>query len=266
MKTTACRMAIVALLAALTVSGSASAQTVTIDALIARVVAEPNTQPYQMTADFTTRATLNMSTGKVTVVAVGTILESRAASGDPRRRKATVTGVEVPLLLRPFSNSIRQIVTDMVETERKFAEFVPLFDIFIQQELGGNRFALGGVRQDIVTEVMTKYGQAAFTKDPIHRRAIAKWLFAPSQRASIVRGGHAYALSALVDEAGLVHQLTIFYEWGVLGNRFSFVTIGGRSFWREVAGDTSTELAGVGRVEGVIVIQFANHCLNCTTR
>ncbi len=254
------------LLVALTASGVASAQALTVDVLIARLVTEPNTQPYQLTADFTTRATLNMSTGKFTVAAVGTMIESRTAGLDPRRRKATITKMDVPLLLRPFSNSIRQTLTDMIETERRFAEFVPLFDIFIQQELGGGRFMLGGVRQDIVTEVMTKYGQAAYTKDPIARRAIARWLFAPSQRASIVRGGASYAVSALVDEAGLVHQLTLFYEWGVLGNRFSFVTVGGRSFWREVVGDTSTELTSIGRVDGVIVIQFSNHCLNCTTR
>lgn len=260
-----------ALLAALIAPGIATAQPtgnqpVTVEALIARVVNEPNTQPYQMTADFTTRATLNMSTGRVTVVAVGTMVESRPAAGEPRRRKATVTRVDLPVLLRPFTNSIRQIVTDMVETERRFAEFVPMFDLFIQEDLGGGRFVLAGVRQDIVTEVMTKYGQTAYIKDQVARRAIAKWLFAPSQRPSIVRAGHAYALSALVDASGLVHQLTLFYEWGVLDNRFAFVTVGGRAFWREVAGDTARELPGLGRVDGTIVIQFSNHCLNCTPR
>jgi hypothetical protein len=219
-----------------------------------------------MTADFTTRATLHMSTGRVTVVAVGMILESRPAFGEPRRRKATVTRVDLPLLLRPFSASVRQIVTDMVETERRFAEFIPLFDPFIRQDLGGGRFILAGVRQDIVTEVMTKYGQTAYVKDPIARRAIARWLFSPSQRPSIVRGGHAYALSSLVDASGLVHQLTLFYDWGVLDNRFTFVTVAGRAFWREAAGDTSTEIAGLGRVDVTIVIQFSNHCLNCATR
>jgi hypothetical protein len=255
----------VAVLAALTISGVATAHTVTVDALIARVVTEPNTHPYQMTADFTTRATFALNAGKWSVLAVGMMVETRP-SGEPRRRKATVTRLDLPVVLRPFSGSIRQYVIDLIETERRLAEFVPLFDIFIQQELGGGRFVLGGVRQDIVTDVMTTYGQTGYLKDPAARRAIARWLYAPSQRASIVRPGHAYVLTAQVDENGLVHQLTLHYDWGVLTNRFAFVTLGGRAFWREVAGDTSTELTGFGRVDGTMLIQFSNHCLNCPPR
>jgi hypothetical protein len=113
---------------------------------------------------------------------------------------------------------------------------------------------------------MTKYGQTAYLKDPTARRAIAKWLFAPSQRASIVRAGHAYAVSVLVDDAGLVHQLTLFYDWGTLGSRISFVTVGGRAFWREVNADTSSDVPGIGRVDGMMILQFSNHCLNCPSR
>ena len=266
MRATACRRAIVAVLVVLTASGVATAQPLTVDMLLARVVTEPNPHPYTMTADFTTRVTLNMVTGKLTVQASGALVESRTANGEPRRRKATVSRVDVPFLLRPFSNSIRQTVTDLVEAERKLTDFVPMMDIFIQEELNGNRFLLGGVRQDIVTEVINKQRQTTYMKDPTFRRAIARWLFAPSQRASIARAGDAYAVSAVVDDAGLVHQLTLFYDWGTLGSRISFVTVGGRAFWREVNADTSSDVSGIGRVEGKMVLQFSNHCLNCPPR
>lgn len=266
MKTTACRKAIVVLLVVLTAAGIAAADHISVDDLLKRIVTEPNPQPYAMTADFTTRVTLNMATGKLTVQAAGTLLESRAANGEPRRRKATVSRVDVPFLLRPFSNSIRQTVADLVEAERKLTDFVPMMDIFIQEELNGNRFLLGGVRQDIVTEVINKQRQTTYMKDPTFRRAIARWLFAPSQRASIARTGDAYAVSAVVDDAGLVHQLTLFYDWGTLESRILFVTVGGRAFWREVNADTSSDVTGIGRVEGKMVLQFSNHCLNCSPR
>ncbi len=73
-------------------------------------------------------------------------------------------------------------------------------------------------------------------------------------------------LTALVDENGLIHQLMLTYDWGQLGNTLTFVTIGGRAFWREVVSDTSTEVAGMGRVDGHMVMQVTNHCLNCAPR
>lgn len=268
MPPTACRKAIVVLWLVLVASAGAAAQAMTVDALLARIVSEPHPQPYTMTADFTAQLTLHVTTGKVTVHAAGTLAESRTANGEPRRRKATITRLDVPLLLKPFSNSIRGALAELIETENKPGEFLPTQDMFVAEERAGGRYALGGVRQDIVTEVMTKYGQTALLKDPSTRRAIAKWLFAPSQRPSIVRGGGAgpYALAALVDDTGLVHQLTLFYDWGQVGSRLSFVMIGGRPFWREVVSDTSSEVAGLGRVDGLLVLQIANHCLNCPPR
>jgi hypothetical protein len=114
---------------------------------------------------------------------------------------------------------------------------------------------------------MRKYGQAANVDDVTSRRAIAKWLWSPSQRASIVRPGPGpYMLIALVDDTGLLHQLTLFYDWGQVGNNIRFVTVGGRPFWREVTSDTSSDVPGLGRVDGKMVLQVQNHCLNCVGR
>ncbi len=251
----------------LALAAVASGQTVSVDALIAKVVTEPHPQPYTLTADFSARLIMTLSTGKVPVSASGTLFESRTANGQPRTRKATITKLDLPLLLRPFSASIRTILTNAIEAEQKAGELIPTQDIFIEEERGDGRFVLGGVRQDIVTEIMTKYNQHAFLKDPTARRAFAKWLFAPSQRNQIVRPGQGpYALAAVVDETGLVHQLTLWYDWGKVGSRLTFVMVGGRPFWREVVSDGSSEVTGLGRVDGIMTLQVTNHCLNCQPR
>lgn len=254
-------------LALLVLAAPALAQGLSIDALVSRILTDPNPQPYTMAADFTARMVFNMTTGRIEVNAAGTLLESRSATGEPRRRKATITRLDVPLLLRPFSSSIRRSVTDLVEAEPRPGEFLPTQDMFIVEERAGGRSLVGGVRQDVVTDTMTRYGQTANLRDPASRRAIARWLWSPTQRASIVRGGPGpYMLSALVDETGLLHQLSLFYEWGELSNRFAFASVGGRPFWREVITDTSSEFMGLGRVDATIALQISNHCLNCPPR
>jgi hypothetical protein len=243
------------------------AQGVTVDTLLARVYQEQNPQPFTLTADFTADFVIHLPAGRFNVRAAGTILESRSAPGEPRRRKATVTKLDVPFLLRPFANSIRRTVTDLIEVEQKPNEILPVQDVFIVEERPPGRYLLGGVRTDIVIETMRKYGQSANADDVTARRAIAKWLWSPSQRGTIVRPGPGpYMLTALVDEAGLLHQLTLSYDWGQVGNRIAFVTVGGRPFWKEVVSDTSSDVAGLGKVDGRMVLQVQNHCLNCATR
>lgn len=239
------------------------AQGMSVDMLLVRVVSEPDQQPYNLNADFTARLMLNIPTGTVPITAAGSLVESRSAAGEPRRRRVTITSLNLPLMLRPFTSGVRNALANMIESEPKAAEFLHNLDVFVIDDLPGGRYMVGGVRQDIVTEVMTRYRQTAMLRDVTARRAIAKWLHAPSQRASIVRGGGVYMLSALVDEAGVVHDLTLFYEWGHIRSQATFVTIGGRTFWKDVASDTSTLVAGLGRVDGHLVLNISNHCLNC---
>ncbi len=261
-----CRLAFTALVV-LVLTIPSLAQGLSIDTLIARILTDPYPQPYTMTADFSARMIFNMTTGRIDVFAAGTILESRAAAGEPRRRKATLTRLDIPLLLRPFASSIRRTVTDLVEAEPRPAEFLPTMDVFIVEERPGGRALVGGVRQDIVTDTMVRYNQAANLKDPASRRAIARWLWSPPKRPSIVRGGPGpYMISAMADEAGLLHQLSLFYDWGELSNRFAFASVSGRPFWREIVTDTSSEFVGLGRVDATIALQITNHCLNCPAR
>jgi hypothetical protein len=250
----------------LLLSFPAPAQTISVDELLRRIFTEPNPQPYSMTADFTADFILNIPTGKFYVHAEGFLNESRAAFGEQRKRKATITKLNIPLLLRPFTNSIKKVVADYIEVEQKPGDILPYQDVFIAEERG-DRFLLGGVRADIVTATMKKYGQEALLKDETARRSIARWLWAPSQRASIVRGGAGpYMLTALVDENGLMYELTLAYDWGQVGNRIVYVTMGGRAFWKEVNSDSSSEVAGIGKVDGTMTLHVTNHCLNCPPR
>ncbi len=157
-----------------------------------------------MNADFSAGFLLNVPTGRVTVHATGTLVESRAAAGEPRKRKATITKLDIPLILRPFSNSIRKVVTDLIEVEQKPQEILPYQDVFIAEDRG-DRILLGGVRADIVTEVMNTRGLGTMVKDPVARREIARWLWSPTKRESIIRGGPGpYMLTAMVDDSALV--------------------------------------------------------------
>ena len=256
---------IVAIASTLPGPATAQPQGPSVDVLIARVYSEPNPQPYTMTADFNSEVVLKLPTGLITVRAVGTMTESRTAVGQPRTRKATVTKLDVPVLLRPFSNAIRKVVTDAIELEQKPNEILPTQDIFIAEARAPDKILLGGVRTDIVNDTMVKYKQEALIRDTTARRVIARWLWSPSQRGGIVRGGPGpYMLAVLIDETGLIHQLTLTYDWGQIGNRIQFVTVGGRPFWREVISDTASEVAGIGHVDCRMTLFVQNHCLNCT--
>lgn len=245
---------------------AAGAQGLTVDMLLARIATGPDTQPYSMTAEFTSRLTLTGPTGTFVIPGTGSMVEARA-NGEQRRRKITLTTLQVPLLLRPFTNGLRDAVRELIEADNRAVEFLGTQDVFVGDEAASGRYALGGVRTDIVTEVMTRYGQTGMLRDPTARRAIAKWLHAPSQRASIVRGGTGpYILSAVVDETGVIHDLTLFYDWGQVRNHVTYMTVGGRPFWRDFNTDTSRQVAGIGRVDANLVVNFANHCLNCQTR
>jgi hypothetical protein len=88
-------------------------------------------------------------------------------------------------------------------------------------------------------------------------------LWTSPQRENIVRPGAPYALRASVDEAGLIYELTLFYNWGEVGTRISYIEVNKQPVWRTVSADAVSDVSGVGRVNGVMLLNFTNHCLNC---
>jgi len=82
------------------------------------------------------------------------------------------------------------------------------------------------------------------------------------QIAAYLESHHVLTL-ATVDEAGLIYELTLFYNWGEVGTRIFYVEVNKQAGWRTVSADAISEVAGFGRVDGVMVLHFTNHCVNC---
>jgi hypothetical protein len=234
----------------------------TVDALLARIFGSEDKTPYELTADFNGTLTLVVRGSRTTAVAAGSFREWRGRDG-VRRRKVTVTKLDLPLLLRPFRSSVQRIIEEKVETQSETPETFHEHDIFILSEQR-DRYTLIGVQRDIIDAAIDRYGKPQDKRDPETRRRIARWLWTSPQRENLPRAGPPYALRAQVDTEGLVHELTLFYNWGEVGTRIAYMEINKQAVWRSISADALSDVSGVGRVDGVLLLQFTNHCVNCT--
>ena len=234
----------------------------TVDTLLARVFGSEDKTPYELTADFTGTLTLVVRGAKSTAVAAGSFREWRGRDG-VRRRKVNVTKLDLPVLLRPFRSSVQRIIEEKVETQSESPEAFHEHDIFILNEQRP-RYVLIGVQKAIVDAAIDRYGKPQDKRDLEVRRRIARWLWTSPQRENIVRSGPPYALRAQVDEQGLIHELTLFYNWGEVGTRISYMEVNRQAVWRSIAADALSDVSGAGRVDGLLLLNFTNHCVNCT--
>ena len=235
-----------------------------VDLLLERLFSTEDKTPYELTADFSGTLALTLRGGTITAIAVGSFTEVRRGDG-VRRRKVQITRLDLPLLLRPFSGTIRRVIEEKVETQNESPETFHSHDIFMNGELPGRRYILIGVHKDIVDEAIDRYGKGQGKKDDATRRRIAQWLYTtPSRREMLVRPGPPYALRVVLDETGTLYELTLFYNWGEVGTRINYATVNGQPVWQHVAADADSELSGFGRVKGKLQLTFTNHCLNCT--
>ncbi len=234
-----------------------------VDLLLARAVGAGSQDAYDLTADFKGSLTVTVHGAPFTALASGSYRETRKP-GELRRRQIKVHQIEVPLLLRPFTGSVRNLIEKKTEMQSDNPATFNGHDIFVLEEQVGPRYVLAGVHRRIVDEAIDRYGGAIHREDPAFRRNIARWLYtAPTMRGWIVRAGPPYALRTVVDEPGLIYELQLFYDWGQLGTKISYVTVQGKPAWRDVTTDTTSELSGLGRVDGQMILSFSNHCLNC---
>lgn len=247
----------------LTAVAAVWAQTPTVDQLLTRLFSTEGEDPYELTADFTGRLTFVVRGSRITAVAVGSFQESRRP-GDIRRRKVIIERLDVPLLLRPFTGTLKRIIEEKVEAQSESQETFHAHDIFLAQELSARRYLLVGVHRDIVDEALNRYGKPQDKSDIAIRRRIAHWLFtSPTMREFLVRPGPPYAMRAVLDDEGHIYELTLLYDWGQVGTRIVYIEINSVPVWRNVVSDANSELSGLGRVEGELVLVFTNHCLNC---
>lgn len=241
----------------------AFAQAPSVDILITRLFNAEEKEPYELTADFTGSLALVVRGARLAIVAAGSFLEWRSEDG-VKRRKVTIKRLDLPLLLRPFAGPLRQLIEERVETQSETPETFHAHDVFLLNELPERRYTLVGVHRSIVDEMFDRFGRPEDKQDTATRRKIAQWLYtSPSMRDSIVRPGPPYALRAVVDEAGVLYELTLFYNWGEVGTRIAYVFVNGQPVWQQVASDAVSELGGIGRVDGELLLTFTNHCVNC---
>jgi hypothetical protein len=234
-----------------------------VDVLLARAVGTGSVDAYDLTADFQGWLTVTVRGTPFTALADGTYRETRKP-GELRRRQIQVRHIEVPLLLRPFTGSVRDLIERKADLQSDNPATFSGHDIFVLEEQAGQRYVLAGVHRRIVDDAIDRYGRGAGKSDIAFRRNIARWLYtAPTMRPRIARPGPAYALRTVVDDLGLIYELQLFYDWGQIGSRALYTVVKGRHVWREVTADTRTELSGVGHVEGQMNLTFSNHCLNC---
>jgi hypothetical protein len=236
---------------------------VSVDELLKRIFTDPDPVPYEMTADFAGTLTVAGRGQRLGARAAGSFREWRAVQGGPKRRSVNITTLDLPLLLQPFSSNLKRLIQERIEREEGTLEILPDYDMFQISETPGGRIVLGGVRQDIVTDVLKRYGRAAEVKDPGTRRAIAKWLYQPRQREIIDRAGGPYLVTVVTDEEGRLYSLVAQYDWGPVETKIEWGTAAGRTAWREVKMDSTTELSRFGRVVGTMVLRFSNHCFDC---
>ncbi len=255
----AIRFAAALLTAVLVMALPARAQSLTIDTLLARIFSTDDQTPYDLTANFTGTLTVGIKDGRWVGVAAGSFHEWRP-QGQQRRWRVSVERLDLPTLLRPFSGPLRRAIEERAAMQSESLEALRSHELFIFAEQPGGRYVLGGIRRDLVDEAIDRYGRAADKGDPATRRAIARWLYtAPTMRDWIVRRGGPYSLQAVADDTGLVHTVTLNYNWGRLDLTFAYVTVGGHVLWREVSSAVISEIEGIGHVTGYLTLTFSQH-------
>lgn len=255
--------ALVILASNATASAQPPPQPMTVDYLLQRLFGNENKPPYDLTAEFTGVLSVTVKGGTLVVEADGAFHEWRGQDG-VKHRRVIVRNLTVPFLLRPFAQPLRRTVAERIEAQAENPEIFYAHDLFILNELPDNQFVVGGVHRSIVDEAIDKYGKPDDKKDPETRRKIAQWLFtAPTMRDFIVREGPPYALQATIDDTGLLHEITIFYNWGKVSTQVEFVTVNGRTVWSSVTADTVSNLPNIGQVSGQLSLVLTNHCVNC---
>jgi hypothetical protein len=233
---------------------------VTVESLLGRIISADNRDQYELTAEFQADLVLVASGRRTRGHAAGTLRESRRA-GEPRRWKITVQRLDLPLLLRPFASTLRSLIEDRAESQSQSLETFNSHDFFMDEASSG-RYVLIGLRRDIVNEAIDKYGKPADRQDPETRRRIARWLFtSSSMRDLVVRSGPPYALRLVVDEQGLVYENVLFYKWGQAVTKITYTNVGGRPAWHDVESTISSDISGLGHVDGLLLLQIRNYTL-----
>jgi hypothetical protein len=252
-----------AIVLSLQTSGAVRAQP-SVDALIAQIFGTHDAAPYELQAHFRGAFSLTTNASSTEGTAAGLFREWRMPC-EFRRWKVTVQEITLPWLLRPFSGAVRTAIEEKAEAQTEALENFRNYDVFLSEEQAGGRYALAGLRRDVVDEAITRYGKSADKQDEATRRTIAQWLVtSPSMQGWAKRPGPLpYALNVMADESGLIQEVQLFYERSQVGMKFSYIQVGELRAWKEVLSTfASSNAKGLGHLEGQLRLGFANYKLD----
>ncbi len=246
------------------------AQGLSVDELLARALAPQrfalaphHRLPYELTADFSATLLLQVRDGVWTADAAGLFREWQGMGERTAQHRVTIEQLHLPLLLRPFAGFLRHEVEERVARLSSDSPDFHAHDFFIVDPQPGNLYVVAAVHRAIVSEAMDRYKASANKGDPATRRLVARWLYSsPLMRTWIVRPGPPYALAATVDEAGLVHTLTAFYDWGQTSTKITYALLNGDPIWMRVVSEITGEIPHVGSVHGQLSLRFTNYWLD----
>lgn len=243
------------------------AETPSVDELMRLALAPKPSDAYTMKADFAVLLAVRYAGGgRLTATARGALTEWHRP-GEPLHRMLAIREMRLPLVLRPFTRVVQRVIKERIETQPDDLPDFHAHDFFMLDDAPENRYAIGGVRRDIVTQTMATYRSplSGRTEDTGARRAVAKWLYtSPMMKSRIVRPGPPYALEAVVDARGLLQAFTVFYNWGTLHTRIAYAFINGAPVWDRLQSDVAGDLPTLGHVAGEVTISLSNECLDCT--
>jgi len=257
------RRVITSALILLAAAAPAAGSHVPIEVLLARLFNDPAPMPYELTASFAGEIVVTWRGPTVAVRGEGRFREWRSTFNGPKRREVTITNLDVPPVLHPLTPALKNMIKERLEREGADQALPGEFDLFIAEALPGERYILGGIRTDIVTEVIEKYGRRSDLKDAAVRREVARWLYQPRQREMIVRPGGPYLAMLLIDAQGTYYRLLLQYDWGPVESHFEWTSVNGQLLVRELRADTSSDVRGFGLVRARMHLRFSNHCYNC---
>ena len=235
-----------------------------VDVLLDRLFGAGDRTPYSLTADFSGYILASVAGAQLRADAEGSFQEWRGKD-NIRRRSVRLRTLRLPLLLRPFAGTLRRTLEEKVEAQADAPEAFLQHDVFILNELPAGRFVLAGVNRSIVTDALQRFGHPEDRTDVLTRRETARWLYtSPAMRSFITRPGAPYAFRAVVDDGGLLYELILSYDWGAVTSKIDFILVSNQPVASRIAADTASDVQGVGRVTGHLVLTFTNHCINCT--
>lgn len=250
------------LFAVLCICATAAGAATPSEQMASLLIRDPDPRPYEMSGAFAAILSLNVRGVRLTALGEGKYDESRSVHGRPRLWKITLSKLDVPLLLRPFTRGVERVLQQEAEGgEESVVEALQQFDLFHEEGADGI-VAIGGVRKDIVTQTLRRAGRQQDEQDVLIRRSIARWLHTDVRRRIKEFSGEGPALVSAIAQQRRLKELAMTYNWGEVRLTPQYAN-GSDQRWISASVDAHAEVPLWGDVDAQLTVKFHQHCYNC---